>query len=327
MERGFDISGNQSPTNAIVVSRMNDAQYTFVMVKASEGQTFKDSQYLTHRKNAVAKKKKVGAYHFAWCNQNPVTEANNFFAAAQLQEGQLACVDLEDWGPKDTAGVRTAMVGITWAMRVTYALAWLKEFRRLTNGTVIPLLYMNWDWIKNFRTAATTAQWAELTSYPLWLADYGAGVAGSFPSVNPKVAGGPTFTVFMHQWTNNEGGLDGDALMDPAAWDKYAMEDVMTQAQYDALMGAIAGLNTRLDAMQIKVDALDADLNVATLRDQLSAKFTDLSSQVGGLAAQNTNLATSVTKVGSDLNTAIPAVVKEALSGFQVSLKFPGATP
>ena len=144
--------------------------------------------------------KLAGAYHFAWPNQNPTTEAANFVKAAGLRPGELACLDME----RQTAGE-------SWATRVAYALTWCSEVKRQTGAT--PLIYVNWNWIKGMRSAATAAQWAELTTYPCWLAEW-SDVAGQHSTINGQ--GGTSeggWPIAMHQY-GVINGLDRDYTAD-----------------------------------------------------------------------------------------------------------------
>lgn len=131
----------------------------FVIVKASEGQGWQSPAYPAQRAAAAQGCSLTGAYHFAWPNQDPALEAANFLKAAALQPGDLTALDLER-----EAG------GETWTTRVTYALTWLRAVSGAT-GTR-PLVYVNLTWLQGLRGACSNPQWAELTSYPLWLAHY-----------------------------------------------------------------------------------------------------------------------------------------------------------
>jgi len=316
LERGFDISGNQSATNATVLARWKDPLYTFVGIKATEGERFDDPVYLAHLANARAALKRILAYHFAWCSNDPLVEAAHFVKTANLQPGMLGCLDAEDWGPKDANGVRTYMVGITWAMRVDWMLRFLREVNRLTGLTL--LVYMNWNWIKGVRTASTTAQWAELCTYPLWLADVDSGIPGTYPTVNPKVTGGPTLSIVMHQWTANEGGLDGDAMNDPAAWTRYAMpqKEMFTVAQFDDLMGAITALTARVTALETAVGKTAPAADLTALR-------TDVGNNQRAVIDALDQLPDDVgAKAAAVVQPAITAAIDSTLGGVQITATY-----
>jgi GH25 family lysozyme M1 (1,4-beta-N-acetylmuramidase) len=349
MERGLDISHAQSPTNSALLALLAQPLYTFVIVKATEGLRLDIAVYPAHRANNTKFKKRHGAYHFAWPSQDPIGEAQHFVSYAALLPGEIGCLDLENWGKRDANGVWLDMVGVSWATRIDYALKWSREFTRLTGA--VPVWYMNWDWIKNFRANATVAQWNEMCAYPLWLADYDSNLPGVFPAVNPKVAGGPTFTVWLHQWTAskpaNDGGLDGDALMEPSKWNTYAIpEDEMSAADVAAILAAVAAVDKKVDTLANKVDqkanivdvkAVSATLT--TVQQQMSSISNGVSSAQGrqedlivkvgevnanvGLA--EAEIAARVESVKDGLDASVTAAVKETLTGFSVhtTMQFP----
>jgi hypothetical protein len=103
---------------------------------------------------------------------------------------------------------------ISWAQRLSYALAWLDYVKAHTKCS--PVIYLNGSWIDGLRSAATAAQWKRLTSYPLWYADP-TGVPGRFD----KAHGWPVWT--FHQF-GIVGGLDADVLNgDFAVWNALAV--------------------------------------------------------------------------------------------------------
>ena len=88
--------------------------------------------------------------------------------------------------------------GESWATRVSYAINWLAAVKSRTGAT--PLIYLNWSWIKGLRTAATAAQWAQLTSYPLWLAEY-TNVPGKHSTVTSKDGTSQdSWPILLHQY-------------------------------------------------------------------------------------------------------------------------------
>jgi GH25 family lysozyme M1 (1,4-beta-N-acetylmuramidase) len=211
-----DVSGHQTIEQTKAAAA--NPKYGFVIVKATEGQGFQSPDYAAQIAAVRDSGKLAGSYHFAWPNQDPIAEAQNFVTYASLRSGELACLDLENWDAKNPA----TMSGTPWTQRLDYAIAWLDEVKRLTGAT--PLVYVNWDWIKNLRAAAgvtsangwaSTPKWAALTAYPLWIAQYVS--PGKFDTVSGE------WRIVMHQWTNNDGGLDGDWISGPASavWAAY----------------------------------------------------------------------------------------------------------
>jgi GH25 family lysozyme M1 (1,4-beta-N-acetylmuramidase) len=196
---GVDVSGHQTLEQVRTLAA--DADVAFVIVKATEGETWTSPDYATQRTASGAKF--LGAYHFAWPNQDPAKEATHFLATAALKPGQLALLDME-----------RAEAGESWATRVAYALAWLDAVKAATGAA--PLLYLNWSWIKAMRTAATADQWKRLTAYPLWLADW-SGVPGKHSTVTSKDGTNPdSWPILLHQYAVLD-GIDRNWTPDLAA--------------------------------------------------------------------------------------------------------------
>lgn len=197
---GNDIGGVNGP-GAALLALSRGASY--VILKATEGVSWNDPEHATFVSQVRKAGKRVGHYHYAWPLNDPLTEAKHFLAVANPQPGDVVMLDLE----KNDDGA-------SWARRVTYALAFLAYVKAVTKAS--PFIYLNGSWIDGLRGAATPAQWAQLTSYPLAYAHY------SFtPGVlDFRAAEWPTWT--LHQYTDI--GLDGDALNgDAVVWDKLAV--------------------------------------------------------------------------------------------------------
>lgn len=186
---GVDISGHQNTatTQAAVADPAND----FIIVKASEGMGGSNDSYAAQR--TAAGSKFLGAYHFAWTGQDPLKEAENFITRAALRPGDMAFLDAEKYNDTDP---------IDWAKSVNFCLTWLDTVKARTGVT--PLVYVNWNWIKGLRTAATVAQWERLVAYPLWLAQW-TNVPGKFDTVSPKAGSAKGWPVLLHQY----GVIDG----------------------------------------------------------------------------------------------------------------------
>lgn len=181
---GVDISGHQ--TAAVTKAVVDDPANTFVIVKATEGMGGRNDDYAAQR--ATAGGKFLGAYHFAWTGQDPLKEADNFLATAALKPGDLAFLDAEKYNDTDP---------IDWAKSVTFCLTWLDTVKARTGAT--PLVYVNWNWIKGLRTAATVAQWERLVTYPLWIAQW-TNTAGQYDTVSPKTGSSKGWPVALHQY-------------------------------------------------------------------------------------------------------------------------------
>lgn len=161
----------------------------FVVVKESEGQTFEASTRAEQNKAVRDAGDLLGHYHFAWAGQDPALEVSNFLAAADVQPGDFNALDIEKYDSSSS---------IDWAKAVAYAIAWLEAVKGAAGG--LPLVYANWTWIKGLRTAATPEQWAQLTSYPLWLAEP-TGTPGKHSTVTSKDGTNPdSWRILVHQY-------------------------------------------------------------------------------------------------------------------------------
>lgn len=151
-----------------------------------------------------------GAYHWSQTvNQSattadqsdPIGEATHFLATVQPRTGDILALDHEE------------ALG-TWEQRVAYAVAWLEHVAAQTGAR--PLLYANWNWIKGLRAASTPEQWARLTAFPLWLADY-SGTGGQHPTVTSKDgASEDSWPILVHQYATTD-NLDRNWAPDLAA--------------------------------------------------------------------------------------------------------------
>lgn len=218
---GVDVSGWQTVERVDTVTA--DPKYGFVIVKASQGESSgnaaHDSQVAEVREAGLC----VGHYHFAECDQDPIKELDNFLARAKPQKGDIIALDAEDWDQKDHP---ERMANTPWTQRVNFVLTWLEEAERRLG--VRPPLYVNWTWIKGLRTAATPEQWARLTRFEVWMAQWflnGVPVKpGEYDHIDGKDGTPDGWRVFMHQWTNNDNGLDGNYLPDPSKWAEFAIK-------------------------------------------------------------------------------------------------------
>lgn len=73
--RGIDVSAHNGMMN---LDAVKDAGYEFIFIKASEGETFKDSNFRLNYEKAVAAGLKTGAYHFFRFDRDGVAQAQNF---------------------------------------------------------------------------------------------------------------------------------------------------------------------------------------------------------------------------------------------------------
>ena len=122
----------------------------FVIVKATEGKTYKDSSFFNHINTAKMLGKLIGFYHFARPENNSAhDEVMNFLASVTPYLGEgIPFLDWESVGKSN----------VTWAKQ------WLDEFFNLTG--VRPIIYMSESVTKSYNWASVAQD------YKLWVARY-----------------------------------------------------------------------------------------------------------------------------------------------------------
>jgi GH25 family lysozyme M1 (1,4-beta-N-acetylmuramidase) len=123
--RGVDVSSYQGPQDWAAHKRDG---VVFAWVKASEGQRSRDARFDTHIAAVIRAGLVPGAYHFAWPNQDAVTEANNYIGAVKPYAGAhdfVHWLDLERYSDgRNYAGRSSAQIRAwaeTWIARVQAA--------------------------------------------------------------------------------------------------------------------------------------------------------------------------------------------------------------
>lgn len=178
MTAGIDVSHWDGHVDFFTVRR---AGYEFAGQKVSEGpgnvdQTFAANWAAMGRAGLV----RIG-YHFARPEQsNPVDQASHFLGAlgGTLQPGDICVLDLEQ-------------TGLGPAATTAWASTWLSTVQARTGRT--PLLYCGPGFIRSH-----LANPGQLTSWPLWLAQYG-------PRAN--VWPWPTYTIWQYSQTGRVPGV------------------------------------------------------------------------------------------------------------------------
>lgn len=156
MLRGVDLShwNSDSQFNNIVKNNTID----FIIMKATEGVSYRDPKFMPRMHNLLGTKKLVGAYHFFTTNSDPLLQADIFLqiATADIRstDRMLLAVDLEDTGQQ-----KFTQTGID------NALEFCRRIRDLSG--IKPLYYINKDFEKRFDFSEFIKE-----DFGLWIADY-----------------------------------------------------------------------------------------------------------------------------------------------------------
>lgn len=199
---GVDLSHHQGTVN---FEQLEVAGCSFVLTKATEGQTHVDPKWVT---NAVGVRAfggmHFGAYHFARIDtdlDDPLDaklEAESFARAVEHHgtwlEEPLALppvLDLEWFGSLSAKDERDAV-----ARNVAWALAWVEHCERLLGRS--PMIYTGPNvWQERFGAAG------DLAHLPLWMVDI-----EQPGEVKPIDVGVEAWHADLHQWTH-EGRVPG----------------------------------------------------------------------------------------------------------------------
>ena len=206
MMNGIDISKWQ---NGLKLSKV---ACDFVIIKATEGKTYRDPNFLDFTKQAIDLGKNIGFYHFARPDNNPNAkdEADNFLKVVKDYIGKGILV--LDWES-------SAKHNVKWAK------AWLDEVYKQTG--IKPLIYMSESVVNQYN-------WSDVAKadYGLWVARYRDYIVDK--NYDMRNAGKKPVVKWwgfyaLWQWTSSgrldgwNGNLDCDVFYgDSKAWSAYA---------------------------------------------------------------------------------------------------------
>lgn len=187
MITGCDISNNNKRNYRAII----DAN-PFVIMKATEGKTYKDPCMKVFANYALSKGKMIGFYHFARPDNgnSALAEAENFIESVKPYIGKAIFV-------LDYEGA-----GLNLAIRDKWAATWINTVKKKTG--VLPLFYTSEAYLKYFLKV-------EKTGAGLWVAKYST----KKPSVSPWH--------FYALWQYKSYPYDKDKFNgNKAAWAAYA---------------------------------------------------------------------------------------------------------
>ncbi|MET0394981.1 MAG: GH25 family lysozyme, partial [Chitinophagaceae bacterium] len=162
---GIDISKYQGNIVSDIISK--DA-LSFVICKATEGETYTDPDFSTNWQAIKAKNLIRGAYHFYHTDDDPVVQARFFIQT--LQAGGMSNTDLPP-----ILDIETGSLGgtINTTDIQNNALTFLTQVEQLSQRT--PILYSSLYFANKYLDNPAFAR------YPLWIAEYSGGITPLLP--------------------------------------------------------------------------------------------------------------------------------------------------
>lgn len=159
---GIDVSSNQGAVDWTAVSQAN---VSFAYARASLGAHSVDSQFAGNWARLRSSGLLRGAYHFFWPLASAADQANHFIQTVnELLPGDLPpMVDLE---PTSSNPNRDVWPNIPAADRLPLILGWLTAVEQAFG--LKPFVYTYKSFIENL----LGADLQQLSSYPLWIAQY-----------------------------------------------------------------------------------------------------------------------------------------------------------
>ena len=175
---GVDVSGLTTFTSSTPWPGLAQSGNTFVGVKATEGDYYKDPDYIPDVKGAVAAGLYVMPYVFAnpypgngtaaqqadyaWTNE--ISKAAPAYLSSKLMLPLVLDIEADPYAGSEKNG--NQCYGLTQSAMVTWIQQFLAEAKAKTKKT--PIIYTAPNW-----WSACTGNSTAFSGYPLWLADYG----------------------------------------------------------------------------------------------------------------------------------------------------------
>lgn len=169
---GIDISRYQTDIDWGKIKVLTDAQsrttnsvnlakdirnISYVFIKATEGNSFKDKYFKRHWRNAAKCGIRRGAYHFFRSSKDADTQARHFIRTV----GELSADDLPP-----VLDIETIHKGCSYKTLNDKALIWLKAVERHYGRK--PIVYSSASFINDILCKEIK------DNYPIWVAHYGA---------------------------------------------------------------------------------------------------------------------------------------------------------
>ncbi len=178
--RGIDVSAHNG---AIDFSEVKRSGYDFVWIKASEGETFRDTLFTRNFDAATAASLRTGAYHYFRFDCDGLLQALNLCRALDGRDPELGvAIDVEEQG--NATGIPTPVIVSRLAAMLDYL-----------NMRGFPItLYTNKDGYYEYIRD-------EFSDYPLWIC--------SFTNDNP-IDDAPQWTIWQFSHSGKVPGIRGN---------------------------------------------------------------------------------------------------------------------
>lgn len=210
---GIDISHHQQGIKLAAVP------CDFVIMKASQGTTFTDSQFSSFFATVLNLGKKAGAYHFANGKSTGTKEADHFLSVLKKNNAIGKCILVLDW---ESSALQKGP---------SYALEWLNRVYSQTG--IKPFIYMS-------KSVCRSYNWSQVAAagYPLWMAQYANKTKTGYkanPWTDNKGYGAFSgYTIFQYTSTGRLSGYNADLDLDityltSKEWDSYCTGQAATQ--------------------------------------------------------------------------------------------------
>ena len=173
---GVDVSRYQGDIDWDLVQ---NEEVHFAFVKASEGNTFRDTFFQRNWEALGQKEIRRGAYHFFRPEVTAIEQAKNFISLVKLDKGDLPpALDIEVMG------------NISKSELVTAAKSWLQMIE--SKYGLKPIVYTNMKFYNEYLAG-------NFDDYYLWIARYNS-------TLPPRLSGGKQWDFWQY---GNRGKLDG----------------------------------------------------------------------------------------------------------------------
>jgi lysozyme len=195
-ELGIDVFSNNG--ESIDWQTVKNSDISFAFAKATEGETFVDSEFAKNWKNMKAAGMIRGAYHFFRPLRDPKSQADNFLKQVKdIEIGDLpAVLDVEHYPEK----IALEWQQVSLNKRIDIIQQWLDKVESATGRK--PIIYTSPSFWDEYMKGSQA-----FINYPLWLAHY---TSKPQPTVPANNWGGKGWTIWQYTESGTIAGIKGD---------------------------------------------------------------------------------------------------------------------